>query len=241
MEKKYFLTETGTVTLRKSRRAKRLSIHISPGGTVSVVIPYVLSYRDGVVFLEKKKEWVHKTLGTLDRNKPPEIKLRQGENAFTQYSRIFLKPTLTEKIRDRITGGKVLITYPSGWPVNDPRLVSAINIIYVETLRREAREKLPERVRQLADYFGYSYRRIFLKNMKTRWGSCSAAGNINLNIHLMQLSPHLIDYVILHELVHTVHKNHGPGFWTELDRITGKAKTLDKELKKNHITSGFFS
>ncbi len=240
MEKKYFLLDTGTVTLRKSYRAKRISIHISPGGKVSVVIPYILPYREGIIFLEKKKRWVHKTLLKLDLNKPPEIKLRQGENTFTQVHRLFLEPILTEKIRSRITSKKVLITYPSAWSVNDHRLISAIDLIYIETLRREAKAKLPERVRQLAEYFGYSYRRVFLKNIKTRWGSCSTAGNINLNIHLIQLPIHLIDYVILHELVHTAHKNHGPGFWAELDRITGKAKALDKELKKYNITSGFF-
>ena len=67
---------------------------------------------------------------------------------------------------------------------------------------------------------------------KTRWGSCSFKNNINLSLHLMRLREELIDYVILHELVHTKVKNHSREFWTTLDIYCPKSKSLDKELKK---------
>jgi len=60
--------------------------------------------------------------------------------------------------------------------------------------------------------------------------------NINLSIFLMNLPAHLIDYVIIHELVHTVHKNHGPSFWKLLDQHTGGAKLLAAEMKKHRIS-----
>jgi hypothetical protein len=94
-----------------------------------------------------------------------------------------------------------------------------------------AKELLRNRLRELSKRYGYEFNRVFIKQQKTRWGSCSAINNINLNLKLVLLPPRLMDYVIIHELVHTRHKNHGPLFWKELDRITGDAKGLSKKVK----------
>ena len=75
-------------------------------------------------------------------------------------------------------------------------------------LRLEAKQYLPDKVREFAEMYGFKFNKLTLKNIKSRWGSCSRKNNINLSIHLMRLPDHLIDYVILHELVHTVHHNH---------------------------------
>ncbi|UCG27653.1 MAG: M48 family metallopeptidase, partial [Bacteroidales bacterium] len=91
------------------------------------------------------------------------------------------------------------------------------------------------RVDELATKYGFRYGSVYVKNAKTRWGSCSAKNNINLNLHLMRIPTHLRDYVILHELVHTVHKNHGQEYWALLDCITGEARLFEKELKKHSI------
>ena len=70
--------------------------------------------------------------------------------------------------------------------------------------------------------------------MKTRWGSCTAKNNINLNMLMTYLPKKIQDYVILHELLHTRIKNHSKGFWLELDRFTGNAKGSQKELKEKY-------
>ncbi len=104
-----------------------------------------------------------------------------------------------------------------------------------EKLRGLALAYLPLRTQQLAGEHGFSYRRVSIRASRTRWGSCSAVNNINLSLYLMQLPSHLIDYVILHELVHTVHKNHGPDFWQLLGQKTGQARELAAEMKKYRI------
>ena len=76
---------------------------------------------------------------------------------------------------------------------------------------------------------------FFVKNIKTRWGSCSSLNNINLNLHLMRLPDHLIDYVILHELAHTKEKNHGKSFWNLVDSLVMDLKEMKKELKTYSI------
>ena len=96
----------------------------------------------------------------------------------------------------------------------------------------EAKVILSKRVEELAQRHGFRYNKVSVKRMSSRWGSCSAKGNINLNIKLLKLPDHLRDYVILHELVHTIHKNHGALFWKTLSDVcdSGDAKTLQRKL-----------
>jgi predicted metal-dependent hydrolase len=99
----------------------------------------------------------------------------------------------------------------------------------------EARKKMVVRLMQLAKFHGLAYNKVFVRSLKSRWGSCSHENNISLNIKLIVLPEEMLDYVILHELVHTRIRNHGKGFWKELDRLVGNAKVLDLELKRYNI------
>ncbi len=98
--------------------------------------------------------------------------------------------------------------------------------------RAAARRKLVGRLNELCEQHGFSYNRVFMRSQRTRWGSCSAKDNISLNIKLVRLPDEMIDYVLLHELVHTRIKNHNNEFWAELNRLFGDARAKDKELNK---------
>lgn len=95
----------------------------------------------------------------------------------------------------------------------------------------EARRLLLGRLRELADRHGYRFNKATVKNQQTLWGSCSRRDNINLNVNLLRLPEELRDYVILHELVHTRHKNHSRAFWCELDQLVGSGKRLQRQLR----------
>lgn len=99
----------------------------------------------------------------------------------------------------------------------------------------EGRARLIGRLEELARRHGFTYNRVFLRRQKSRWGSCSEANNINLNVNLLRLKPELVDYVLLHELVHTRIKNHSPAFWAELGRVLPNARALDRMLKQHHL------
>jgi len=94
----------------------------------------------------------------------------------------------------------------------------------------KARTVLKSRLEELARNHGFAYSGMSVRAQKTRWGSCSANNMISLNIQLLVLPPRLRDYVLLHELVHTRIKNHGPEFWTSLDRYVGDSRRLRSEL-----------
>ena len=101
--------------------------------------------------------------------------------------------------------------------------------------RGKAKAYLTLRINQLANKYGFEFNRLFIRNQKTRWGSCSSRNNISLNMKLVFLPVELQDYVILHELVHTRHKNHGKKFWNEMDKLVGDAKGLRKQMRQHRL------
>jgi predicted metal-dependent hydrolase len=103
----------------------------------------------------------------------------------------------------------------------------------IEKLRTEAKIRLPEMVECLAALHGFRYGTVRIKATKSRWGSCTVRNDINLSLSLAALPAHLAEYIVLHELCHTVHRNHSPRFHALLDSVTdGRSKALNKELRK---------
>ena len=97
--------------------------------------------------------------------------------------------------------------------------------------RKVARKILCRRIGELAQLHNFVYNRVSIRKQKTRWGSCSTKNNINLNANLLHLPSELIDYVLLHELVHTRVKNHSKDFWDELETVVPNARQVDRKLK----------
>ena len=94
---------------------------------------------------------------------------------------------------------------------------------------------LENKVNELSTKFGFLYNRLSFRSQKTRWGSCSAKNNISLNIKLVNLPEELIEYVILHELVHTKIKNHQEEFWNELGKYVENPRALQTKLKRFNL------
>lgn len=94
-----------------------------------------------------------------------------------------------------------------------------------------AKETITGRLKQLAERHGFRYNKVTFRGQRTVWGSCSPRNNISLNIKLVRLPEELMDYVLLHELVHTQEHNHGKKFWAELDKYVGNARVVAKILR----------
>lgn len=102
----------------------------------------------------------------------------------------------------------------------------------VEALRAEAKRRLPEMVARLAAEHGFRYGEVRVKATRSRWGSCTVRNDINLSLSLVLLPDHLAEYIVLHELCHTVHKNHSARFHALLESVTGgRHRSLNRELK----------
>ena len=102
-----------------------------------------------------------------------------------------------------------------------------------EALRQQAKTEIPARLEALAAAHGFTYNGVTVKKTVSRWGSCSATNHINVSLYLMLLPEHLRDFVLLHELVHTRYKNHGPAFHAKMQELCGgREKELSREVRK---------
>lgn len=97
--------------------------------------------------------------------------------------------------------------------------------------KKKAKAKLVDRLNALSLKHHLPFNRVFVRNQKTRWGSCSGKNNINLNINLARLPDELMDYAIMHELVHTRQMNHSRLFWDALEKVVPNARRLDQKLQ----------
>lgn len=121
---------------------------------------------------------------------------------------------------DKATG-PVSPSAHSGSGFSAPNVVSqkALRDVLVEVLREEAKILLPQKLSYFSDQYGFHFHKVTIKHNSSNWGSCSRAGNINLNLNLIRLPEPLCDYVLLHELCHLKEPNHGPRFHALLERL----------------------
>ena len=113
-----------------------------------------------------------------------------------------------------------------------PQLPPAAEKARVEELRRAAKADLPDRIGRLSRITGLKYNKLTIRASRTKWGSCTGTNNISLSLFLMTLPEHLRDFVIVHELCHTVHHDHSPKFHALVDRLVGgNEKALNREIK----------
>lgn len=114
-----------------------------------------------------------------------------------------------------------------------PELAPEERKMRIEALRRAAKADLPERIARIAAQTGLRYGKMTVRASRTKWGSCTGRNDISLSLFLMKLPERLRDYVIVHELCHTVHHDHSPQFHALVDRLLGgRERELMRELRR---------
>jgi predicted metal-dependent hydrolase len=234
-ERELFFVGLGNIIFRKNPRAKRLVIRVKPDGKVSVTIPFLVSYRQASLFVEKKTDWILKIQKKFKKDFDSLILFKEGTEFNTVNHKVQIQKYSGNHVRKKKINEIVIIQIPEADQTESLIIQEKIRRLIIETWREEAKEILLKKIEELAAKHNFHYMGIRIKNMKSRWGSCSKENIINLNLHLIRLPIHLRDYILLHELVHTVHKNHGKEFWKMLNDITIDAKKLSKELKNLNI------
>lgn len=204
-----YYTDVGEIRYVRNRRAKNLAIRIGRNGDVRVTVPGYVSIKKAEAFVFSKRTWIMQKIREQKEQARAAITIREGDELEVRGKKI------TVKLK-----GEGDSVEEALWRI----------------LHKEAAAILPGRVEELARVHGLSYSGVKVRRMKSRWGSCTARNGINLNTWLVMLPAHLSDYVILHELAHTRHRDHSSRFWDYLDRLTGgMSRQLRKELRAQQI------
>lgn len=221
------------VRIVRSARARRLSITVKHTGEVRLTIPRGVSEAEALRFLELKREWIEKSRERAARRCPREIISMPYSTSMGHF--LQLDPCATRRTSAHISGERIVVSYPMDISPDTEQVQEAIKRGIEEAWRLEAKDYLPQRVKTLAAELGLKCGVVTIRNTRTRWGSCSSSNDISLSLHLMKLPSHLIDYIIIHELCHVVHKNHGPKFHALLNKYTGgEHPNLHRMLKDYH-------
>ncbi len=223
--KKIVVDGVGEVTLYKRHGLRTMKLSIRANGDVRVTLPNYVPYQAAVQFVQSRRGW-------LETHRPQsDAILKNAQPIGKQHIVRFVSSFQSKATKSRIRGEEIIITHPSGSSSDDPEVQLVAGTAAVRALRQEAESILPRRVATIAAETGFVYESVVIKKLTGRWGSCDQNHNIVLNLYLMQLPWELIDYVILHELVHTRHLDHGEGFWGTFEAHLPNAKALRKRMR----------
>lgn len=241
--------EFGKIVLRKNVRSHGISLRIKgkadrDGCRISVTLPWFSRYKDGEEFLGKKRDWIREAMAKQDRRSMEAaergkaiIGITDGTCVETLLSRIVFTAVKCQEQGKRmavkitcspvenpedtarlwLSPGHPLFIKRAAFP--ETATQQGLAKVLVEILRDEARLLLEQKTDYLAETYGFHFARLTIKHNSSNWGSCSTAGNINLNLNLVRLPEPLCDYVILHELCHLKEPNHGRRFHEMLEAL----------------------
>ena len=219
--------ELGIIRFRYNEKAKRFIFRTLPDG-ILVTLPVFTNMREALSALEKLR---HKLV--QKKEKTPDIIFDENTDLKTNRFTVHIFRTERANFYFSRKGDFLHIACPKDTDFSQEQVQTLLRSGIERMLRAEAKRMLPGRLSELAKKYHFSYSGIKINSGKTRWGSCSNRKNINLSLYLMLLPDRLIDYVLLHELCHTIEMNHSPAFWKQMDIVTGnQSKTLRGELKK---------
>jgi predicted metal-dependent hydrolase len=221
--KEFDLDEHIKAKVYKRQGARSIRLSIQSSGAVRVSIPTWTPYRAGIEFAKSKINWIK------SQQKPRQLLIPNQQ--IGKAHRLIYLPSKATKITSRLVSNNVYIKHPFDidWQSATVQLVA--EQASIRALRHQAENLLPQRLESLAKQHGFIYTSLKIKRLKSRWGSCDSKQNIVLNLFLMQLPWECIDYVLLHELAHTQHMNHGTEFWHEVMAMVPDVKDIRKKLR----------
>ena len=224
--KKFELSNGLEITVYKRRSSRSIRLSIAASGEVRVSVPFWVPYKAGVTFAESRRSWI------IEQRLVPAT-LLEGQLIGKQHRLHFRVSAKAIKTSSRINENTVIVTHPLTTVASAQTVQAVAEKAAIRALRQEATAALPPRLQQLASKHDFHYQTVTIKQLTSRWGSCDQHQHIALNLFLMQLPWELIDYVLLHELVHTMHMDHGPEFWTTLERVVPGAKQHRTTIRKH--------
>lgn len=211
-------------TLKRSAR-RSIGLRIGKQGLV-VSIPNRLSMRELERILHQKLHWIHEKLQVRAAAHIPGISWQDKTPLW------FTGQTIELQIQEDVRNRKVSFTGQAlQLRMTDPQDADAIRHKVIQWYKQQALADFQRRTSLLVQKLGLPTPPIYLSNAQSRWGSCNSKGEIRLNWRLIQAPPHIIRYVIAHELAHLKEMNHSPRFWAIVAGLDPYYKQAEADLK----------
>lgn len=198
--------EFGTITIRRSPKATSVRLRVAPNGTLRASLPVYAP----LFLLKRLIKTSRVELREMISQAQPSHDYHDGMQVGKSHTLLVTQGSLLKVTRSK---QKILVTLPPAKKLQDADVSKKIREACIAALRLEAKSYLPKRLGYLAAQHDFQYEKVRFSHASSRWGSCSSTGTISLNIALMKLPFELIDYVLIHELAHTVELNHSERFW----------------------------
>lgn len=207
--KRYLHPRLGEITIRRGKLSRQIKLSVHPVNGISISVPWILSMTRALKFIDDKEEWILQMQRKQEKKRAEEsVRLSPG-------------------IGIKLIAGEIIFYSESEFQK------LGLDATIIQALKKEAKKYLPDRTMDFAQRLGFNPGKITVRNNRSNWGSCSRSGNISLNIHLMRLSAELADFIIIHELCHLRHRDHGPQFHQLLNSLCGgKEREFNRLLRK---------
>jgi len=214
-------------TVRRSPRARRMRLTVSPLGRVEVVVPRRMAQRHVEPFVREHRDWIVATQHRIESERadcggageglPQQIELR----AIGELWRVEAETAPRSGVRE--AAGTL---YLKG--EDDPTRYAALR----RWNSRKAKQYLLPWLQQWSDNSGLRFNRLTIRGQRSRWGSCSSGGNISLNRKLLFLPPEQVDYILVHELCHIRYPNHSSHFWGLVGEVLTDYRQRDAAMRQ---------
>jgi predicted metal-dependent hydrolase len=211
----------------RSKR-KTIAIIIQKDGTVQIRAPKYAAKIQIQQFFQSKLGWLQSHQNKILYQQAPVYKYKKGEQFLFLGTKYPLELSSRKK-ESLVLNGNFQLNYRQG---QNPEKV------FTDWYRKKAREIFTERAEKFSKLHSYNYSKIRISSARTRWGSCSSKGTLSFTWRLVMAPMEIIDYVIIHELVHLKIKNHSSTFWNKVQELEPDYKRKRKWLRDNgHLLS----
>lgn len=220
--------EFGEITVRKSALSRLVKIRVGTNGRLVISAPK----RTTLIYLKTVIASSRDQLRSLLAAPIHTSRYQHGQKIGRSYTLAIVETGMVHEPEVRMSRNHIVAKIPHNTDPSSLSVQQKIRDAIIRALRSDAKKYLPPRLDALARQGGFSYQRVRLSHAAGRWGSCSSTGTISLNIALMKLPEALTDYVLIHELCHTVHMDHSQAFWSLVERFDPSYKSHRQQLKR---------
>ena len=216
------------IEIRRSNRTKTLSINIERDGSVNVIVPVDLEESKIMDIIKSKEYEIHKRItNNRELNKERIDRKFVPGHSFLYLGKSYnLHIVENQEIPLKLYNGKFLLASKS---------VTKAEEVFIKFYKKQGKPILEKRINYFKDFIAEKPKEIKIVDLKTRWASCTPMGNLNFHWKCFMAPHSVLDYLIVHELVHLKHLNHSRQFWDDVSVIIPDYKDHENWLRKNGV------